>query len=180
MRISVIVVGCVALSGCGKVNEAPASSTKSDETRAGASRVSDGAIPANDSSDDLAGSAKGKPRLRVVRPTTPSSACLRQDGHSLPAVALSGVGTEPFWGVRVEGRCVTYSHPEDQAGVRIWTRFSGTADDGRWTGTYRGMAFILRTQQQADCSDGMSDRRYPVALSLTVGGEKRQGCAAPL
>lgn len=107
-------------------------------------------------------------------------ACRIQDGETLPENRLRALGTEPFWGARVEGRCVTYSHPDDQAGTRIWTRFSGTPEAGQWQGAYLGQPFVLRTRPRADCSDGMSDRRYPIAVSLTVAGEERQGCAEPL
>ena len=110
----------------------------------------------------------------------PAGACLTQDGKPVPANRIRAVGTEPFWGARIEGRCVTYSHPEDQAGTRVWTKFSGTANNGSWTGSLGGKPFVLRTRPQADCSDGMSDRSYPIAVSLTVGGEQRAGCAEPL
>jgi uncharacterized membrane protein len=103
-----------------------------------------------------------------------------QDGIPLPPIELRAVGTEPFWGARVEGRCLTYSHPEDQAGTRIWTRFTGKPDAGEWRGAYGGKIFILRTREHPNCSDGMSDRRYPLAIELTVRGEQRSGCAAPL
>ena len=97
----------------------------------------------------------------------------------LPANALRAVGTEPFWGARVDGRCVTYTHPDDPAGTRVWTTFSGTASDGTWTGALGGQPFVMRTRT-APCSDGMSDTRYPIAVSLTTGGEQRSGCAQPL
>ena len=112
-------------------------------------------------------------------PATPG-ACLSQDGKPVPAIRLRAIGTEPFWGARIEGRCVTYSHPEDQQGTRVWTRFSGTASSGTWTGALRGSPFVLRTRPQVGCSDGMSDNRYPIAVTLTVGGEQRTGCAQPL
>ena len=110
----------------------------------------------------------------------PAGACLTQDGKAVPANRLRAIGTEPFWGARIEGRCVTYSHPEDQQGTRVWTRFSGTATNGSWTGALGGSPFVLRTRPQPGCSDGMSDNRYPIAVTLTVGGEKRTGCAHPL
>ena len=110
----------------------------------------------------------------------PASACLTQDGQPVPANRLRAIGTEPFWGARIEGRCVTYSHPEDQTGTRVWTRFSGTASEGSWTGTLGGKPFVMRTRPQPGCSDGMSDNRYPIAVALTVGGEQRSGCALPL
>ena len=110
----------------------------------------------------------------------PGGACLTQDGKPVPANRIRAVGTEPFWGARIEGRCVTYSHPEDQQGTRVWTKFSGTTASGNWTGSLGGRPFVLRTRPQADCSDGMSDKRYPIAVALTVGGEQRTGCAEPL
>jgi uncharacterized membrane protein len=89
-------------------------------------------------------------------------------------------GTEPFWAARIEGRCVTYSHPDDQNGTRIWTRYTaGEGGSGTWTGALGGKPFELRISPRPGCSDGMSDRRYPLAAELLVGGERRQGCAAP-
>lgn len=98
----------------------------------------------------------------------------------MPENRIRAVGTEPFWGARIDGRCVTFSHPEDQSGSRVWTRFSGTVQSGVWSGAYEGKPFVLRTRRQADCSDGMSDRRYPIAVTLSVLGEDRQGCAEPI
>ena len=109
------------------------------------------------------------------------SACLRSrdGGEPIPANAIKAVGTEPFWAASVEGRCVTYSHPENQSGTRVWTSFSGTASSGTWTGSLNGQPFVMKTTPQPGCSDGMSDKRYPIAVSLTVGGEQRTGCAEP-
>jgi uncharacterized membrane protein len=109
-----------------------------------------------------------------------AAACLAQDGKPVPANRLRAVGTEPFWGARIEGRCVTYSHPDDQQGTRVWTRFTGSAADGSWSGSLKGSPFVLRTRAAPGCSDGMSDNRYPIAVTLTVGGEQRSGCAQPL
>jgi uncharacterized membrane protein len=110
-------------------------------------------------------------------PAPAAAACRTQDGKPVPANRLRAIGTEPFWGAIVEGRCVTYSHPDDQQGTRVWTRFSGTAANGSWTGALRGSPFVLRTKPQPGCSDGMSDNRYPIAVTLSVGGEERTGCA---
>lgn len=110
----------------------------------------------------------------------PAAACLTQDGRPIAANQLRAIGTEPFWGARIEGRCVTYSHPEDQAGTRVWTRFEGSATDGSWSGALGGSPFVLRTRAAPGCSDGMSDNLYPIAVTLAVGGEQRTGCAEPL
>lgn len=118
---------------------------------------------------------------KVVPPVKADvSACLVQGAQSIAAYRLRAVGTEPFWAARIEGRCVTYSHPDDQSGLRVWTRFSGSAEAGAWIGAYGAKPFVLRTRPQVGCSDGMSDRLYPIAVTLTVDGEQRQGCAEPL
>jgi len=114
------------------------------------------------------------------RPTGSASACLMQGSERLEVAPLRAVGTEPFWGARIEGRCVTYSHPEDQGGTRIWTRYAETPDGAAWSGTLGGRPFVLRTRAAPGCSDGMSDEIYPIAVDLSVNGERRQGCAKPL
>lgn len=123
--------------------------------------------------------AEQPPRAPEGAPSgpAPAGACRMQDGRAIPPNLIRAIGTEPFWGARIEGRCVTYSHPEDQSGTRIWTQFTGTRDNGVWTGFYANRRFVLRTRPQPGCSDGMSDNRYPVAVSLTVAGEQRSGCA---
>jgi uncharacterized membrane protein len=114
-------------------------------------------------------------------PTGQVSACLMQGDKRLSVGPLRAIGTEPFWGARIEGRCVTYSNPEDQQGTRVWTRYSANTvgGGGTWSGTLEGRPFVLTTRPQPGCSDGMSDNRYPIAVDLTVGGEERRGCARP-
>jgi len=107
------------------------------------------------------------------------SPCLVQDGAPVPPNAIRGLGTEPFWNVTVEGRCVTYFTPEDLQGTRVWTKFSGTAENGRWAGALDGMPFVMETRPDPQCSDGMSDNIFPIAVTLMVRGEKRIGCARP-
>jgi uncharacterized membrane protein len=142
----------------------------------------------NDAAEELPAAPQPAPRSEAARDNSapsaapvaqPVSACRIQEGAPVPENAIRAVGTEPFWAVRVEGRCVTYSTPENQAGVRIWTRFDGTSENGRWVGALDGSAFVMETEPQPGCSDGMSDNRYPIAVMLTVRGEKRTGCAEP-
>ena len=115
-----------------------------------------------------------------AQPSRRVSACLVQDGQRLAVRPLRAVGTEPFWGARIEGRCVTYSHPQDQRGTRIWTRYTSHPNGGVWIGAVAGQRFELRTLTQPGCSDGMSDRKYPMAVQLLVEEEQRKGCAGPL
>lgn len=110
-----------------------------------------------------------------------TSPCLTQGADSLQVAPIRAVGTEPFWAARVEGRCVTYSHPEDQQGTRVWTRYSDEGNGrGSWVGQLGGRKFEMRVRPEAGCSDGMSDEIYPMAVDLMVEGEQRHGCAEPL
>ena len=120
------------------------------------------------------------PAETAAGPAASASLCLVQDGKALRVAAVRALGTEPFWNARVEGRCVTYSHPEDQKGARIWTRHTPGPGGGAWSGSLGGGRFELRIRPGRGCSDGMSDRRYPLKAELVVGGERRSGCAEPL
>lgn len=101
----------------------------------------------------------------------------------IDAPGLRVVGTEPFWGARIEGRCVTYSTPEDQQGTRVWTRYEPLENGGAWKGALDGSPFELRARRaggRQGCSDGMSDRVYRWDVTLRVRGEDRRGCADEL
>ncbi len=118
---------------------------------------------------------------RTALPSAPKeSACRVQDNAVLSNQPLKVVGTEPFWGARIDGRCVTYSTPENQAGTRIWTRFTPSAEGGTWVGVFENKPFELTTKAVKSCSDGMSDTIYPIEAELKVSGEALRGCAAPV
>lgn len=109
------------------------------------------------------------------------SACLIQDGKRLTNPPLRVVGTEPFWAARTKGRCVTYSHPQDQDGTRVWTTYRpGPDGGGTWSGALGDRLFELNVRPRPRCSDGMSDKRDPFEAEVKVHGEIRRGCAEPL
>ncbi len=105
--------------------------------------------------------------------------CLMQGQKRLDAAPLRAIGTEPFWNARIVGRCITYSHPENPKGTRLWTRLSEAPDGPVWSGALDGRLFELRLSAAPGCSDGMSDKLYPMSVDLIVGGERRRGCAEP-
>jgi len=105
--------------------------------------------------------------------------CNIQDGQPLTH-KLKALGTEPFWAAEVDGRCVTYKTPEDQQGTRIWTHVETGPDGPAFNGALNGRQFQLYVKPSAGCSDGMSDRTYPLDAVLRVNGETRKGCAEQL
>ena len=116
-------------------------------------------------------------RVEASKPKPGTSPCLVQDGELLNMPPMRALGTEPFWNARTEGRCVTYSTPENQQGTRIWTKVESGPMGPVWVGNYLGKPFVLRVQPKPGCSDGMSDNRYDWDAGLTVDGEERRGCA---
>ncbi|GAA4709582.1 hypothetical protein H9L13_01215 [Sphingomonas lutea] len=135
---------------------------------------------AQESAPDAPAAATPIAKAPAAAPAKPTHPCLVQDGRPVAAPALRAIGTEPFWGATTHGRCVTYSTPDDQAGTRVWAKVR-QADGGRtvWTGALRGTPFELSIAERTDCSDGMSDNRYPLEARLLVDGEERRGCARP-
>lgn len=131
--------------------------------------------------DFVAACSEAKAAVAAKPATAAAGPCLMQGKDRLQVTPLRVVGTEPFWAARIEGRCVTYSHPEDQKGTRVWTRYTpGPGGGGTWVGELGGRRFELTARAQPGCSDGMSDKIYPIAVELAVQGERRAGCAEPL
>jgi uncharacterized membrane protein len=92
-----------------------------------------------------------------------------------PQEAVTLVGTEPFWNLAVEGEEGLWSTPENQPGTRFAvSRFAGNNGLG-FTGTLDGEAFNA-TLTPGDCSDGMSDRRFPYVATVTLGAQTLRGC----
>lgn len=84
-------------------------------------------------------------------------------------------GTEPFWGGEVQEGTLLYRTPEDQQGqVLEVTRFAGRGGLS-FSGTLGGDGFDMAVTP-GECSDGMSDRTYPLTVTLRIGGELRHGC----
>jgi uncharacterized membrane protein len=139
--------------------------------------------PPADLARGFVSACRDRPAAPAAPIPTPRSAagvspCLMQGEEQLANPPLRAIGTEPFWGARIEGRCVTYSHPDDPDGTRVWTLYSaGALGGGRWSGALGGRPFELEIRHAPGCSDGMSDRRYEFAATLDVQGERRGGCA---
>ena len=88
------------------------------------------------------------------------------------------LGTEPFWGIELTGSELVYSgidRPEQRAPQpqpvvqgNVATLQARSAE---------GMVFDV-TLTATECSDGMSDRTYPLTALVKVGEETLMGCAA--
>lgn len=90
---------------------------------------------------------------------------------------LRALGTEPFWGVAISPETLVYSGvdqaeqtapnpgPEVQGTTAVYA--SATGD---------GTAMVV-TLVATECSDGMSDRVYPLTARVELGELSLNGCA---
>lgn len=91
---------------------------------------------------------------------------------------IRALGTEPFWGVDVDGATLVYSGVDraEQTARTDGPEIMGTT--AVWRGrTDRDQAMEV-TLIATECSDGMSDRIYPLTAVVTLGDETLNGCAA--
>ncbi|HEY6916878.1 MAG TPA: hypothetical protein VI381_04485 [Allosphingosinicella sp.] len=176
MRL-LILSASLLLGACGGASDSSSRTRQTNEAAPAVQPVpGEAAVPRRETG------AKGDAPDRPA-PASPAaiSPCRMQGETRLSVAPMEARGTEPFWAARIEGRCVTYSHPEDQAGTRVWTRYAaGEKGGGTWSGALGGRLFELRLRAEPGCSDGMSDKVYPLAADLIVNGERRRGCAEPL
>lgn len=104
---------------------------------------------------------------------------INSEGKTFDAVAPNEVvtlsGTEPFWSLRIEADAAVWSTPENQPGSRFAvSRFAGNNGMG-FSGTLEGRA-LTATLTPGECSDGMSDRRFPFVATIVLGEETFAGC----
>ena len=91
---------------------------------------------------------------------------------------LRALGTEPFWAVELTGSEMVYSgadrpeqrapqgQPTMQGTMAIWEATTGAGNP------------LKVTLMATDCSDGMSDRTWPLTAMVQIGDETLMGCAA--
>ena len=91
---------------------------------------------------------------------------------------LRAIGTEPFWSVEITPDALAYS-AVDSSGMRAdnpGPTIQGTTAVYAAAGS-DGTALVV-TLIATECSDGMSDRVYPLTARVEVGPQTLNGCAA--
>lgn len=91
---------------------------------------------------------------------------------------LRAIGTEPFWGVEITPQSIAYT-AVDQPGLTASN--PGPTVQGT-TAVYAAAAAdgtaLVVTLIATECSDGMSDRVYPLTARVELGSQTLNGCAA--
>lgn len=132
--------------------------------------------------DDTSQGAGTDTAIAVASPTPAVAPTARSGSNAAMGQALAlparlrATGTEPFWGADVEGTTLTYSTPDFPAGAKITVARRAGPDFVEFTGTLDGKPLTLRVVA-GPCSDGMSDRVYPYAVTREIGPDMERGCA---
>ena len=92
-----------------------------------------------------------------------------------PLQIFRAFGTEPFWNVNVEGDTLTYTTPEDQAGVAMQGTRRALEEGVELSGNHDGKPFTL-TVTAGLCNDGMSDNEYELDATFRYGDIDYKGC----
>jgi uncharacterized membrane protein len=123
----------------------------------------------------------------VLAACSPAEAPDRPDAPPGPAPVLGGVdlaqpvrvlGNEPFWAVEMTGTEMIYtaSEPPERRAPQPGPVVRGTTANYE-TETADGTPLRV-TLVATECSDGMSDRTYPLTAMVKVGDLNLTGCAA--
>ncbi|MGA9659134.1 MAG: hypothetical protein WBQ60_08555 [Asticcacaulis sp.] len=86
---------------------------------------------------------------------------------------LTILGAEPFWNISYGSGRVVFSSPDSHESRTTQTPFLLNNEGAAWHGD--GMDIYLTPRH---CSDGMSERRYPLTAIVQIGETKLKGCAA--
>ena len=95
-----------------------------------------------------------------------------------PGRAIDAVGTEPFWALQIRPETLNFSTPEKPMRRAKNTGLSIEPGMAVWMTTLPGGGAIKASVSVKDCSDGMSERRYPFTVALEAEGRTLKGCAA--
>lgn len=106
-----------------------------------------------------------------------------QDAAVLAGVDLGkpvrALGTEPFWSVEITRDALIYTRvdqPAQRAPNRGATVQGTVATFASTTDLNQALNVALIA---TECSDGMSDRTYPLTARVEIGADTLSGCAAP-
>lgn len=88
-------------------------------------------------------------------------------------------GNEPFWAVRIDGTRFTLMRPGEAEVVFEAPGASIVPGRAAWVARSADGREMRLTLYVSECSDGMSDQRYPMTAEVQLtGSETLRGCAA--
>jgi len=87
---------------------------------------------------------------------------------------LDARGTEPFWSLTIRHRSIVFERPD---ATKLSLPNDGPQAEGDAMVWAEGK--LVATLRKEPCSDGMSDKAYPLSAEVNVAGQIYKGCAGP-
>ncbi|WP_427790714.1 COG3650 family protein [Brevundimonas diminuta] len=116
------------------------------------------------------------------QPTEKAPDAAKAEPRALAGVDLDQpvrvLGNEPFWTVEIKSDGLIYSGLDraEQKAANPGPTLQGNL--ASWAAKTEAGNDLAITLTATDCSDGMSDRTYPLTAKVEIGGETLTGCAA--
>lgn len=88
---------------------------------------------------------------------------------------FSARGTEPFWRIDIKGGEIRLTRPDVPELVATNAGLAALGGRAVWT-AQAGQTAVVATLVRGDCSDGMSDLKYPYTAEVKVGDLTLKGC----
>ena len=89
---------------------------------------------------------------------------------------MIALGTEPFWMLAATFKTLAWTSPEQPTAQPVVASAREIAGGWRYEGKLDGQPLLLEFTTKP-CSDGMSDRTYPLTARVTKGTATYRGCA---
>ncbi len=112
-------------------------------------------------------------------PSTPATPTSELNGVDLTK-DIRAVGTEPFWATEITAAELKFTGAD--LPERIGRNNGPIVEDAQamWTSAAADGAMMSVTLTPGPCSDGMSDRTYPLKAEVRIGPQTYSGCAATI
>lgn len=117
---------------------------------------------------------KQEPVKEQLAPSVPGTPQQAATDFSQPILAR---GTEPFWALKMEGTTFTLQRPDHADVVFHAPGAQISPGKGVWPAASADGQKLTVSLFVTECSDGMSDRRYPMTAELELAGQTLRGCA---
>lgn len=91
---------------------------------------------------------------------------------------IRAVGTEPFWSLGIDGTSFRLERPDKPALVATSAGAALASGQAVWVARTADGQQMTVTIRFSQCSDGMSDRKYPMSAEVVLLNESLFGCAA--
>jgi uncharacterized membrane protein len=91
---------------------------------------------------------------------------------------MTARGTEPFWALSIDGTHFKLSRPDHPDVLAEAPGATIQPGQATWTAKAADGQAIKVTFYVSECSDGMSELRYPMTAEVTLTRESLRGCAA--